>query len=527
MAQAQRRWPAAPEPWLAVRPWLAPQQRGWPQAGYSLSEILVASAISLLVIGSAGLALQSQLRSIRGSTALVTGRDSNATGLALLRAEVLRGHALLFRLGSSTVSDNLDSSSYTAAIGACAGLSGSRPFEPVFAIRSDTSTVPAIYGLSIGGNGTSYALRRCGPPIGGNTSPVLSTVIEGIAPMPCGDGRSRCASPGLDADGNASDLPGVLAGLSHTLGSDNTSPGRSARQPAFRFRTDSDHRLLQLIDPSGGGDAVEHSFTSSDPTGVSLQAPLYLSARVQSSTATSSTSTTSSTCLGCSFFGLPVRGTGLTFSLDGSSSMSACIAWAGASDLNPNNETRKYWNPGNAGDALSNAWISTARSCLKTRMQLLQQQMTQLLTNLPDSTQVQIVVRSVGGSNDRSWPSGAGWATLGAGNQRAEAIAFINSLSSGDPETWGATSNPWSPMRTAVLSSTVDTIYVVVGDLPNSDCYGNDWSSTVFESTCRNSITNLNSNRAQKVSIHSLSIGLDSNWLRTLSINNYGTYLRL
>lgn len=467
-------------------------------AGYSLSEVLVATAISGLVIGSAGLALQSQLRSIRGSSALIAGRDSNSTGLALLRSEIMRGDQLLFRQGSSTDRSNLDSSNYAAAMTTCQGLAGSQSFQATFGISTTSSTVPTIYGLSIGSNGTSYALRRCGPAIGGSSNPVLSTVLEGIAPMPCGDGRSRCAAPSLDAEGNAIDLPAKLAGLSHSLGSDNTSPVRTARQPAFRFRTDSERRQLELIDPSGSDDAVSNSFTSSDPTGVSLKAPLYLSARVlqqPSPATTASSSSGSSTCIGCSFFGLPIRSSGITFILDGSESMATCT--------------------------------TTIEPCPRTRMQLMQQQISQVLNNVSDSTLIQIVVRSNEGSNDRSWPSSTTWATIGAGNQRAEAIAFINSLSNGNPETWGTSSNPFAALEASLKNPNIDNAYVVLDDPPDRDCLGNNWGLTVYINSCLNTIISLQSSRAHKASIHSLSIGLESNWLRTMSINNYGTYLKI
>lgn len=483
-----------------ARPHPRPSGPGRTQAGYSLSEVLVATAISGLVIGSAALALQSQLRSIRGSTALLAGRDSNATGLTLLRSEIMRGDQLLFRQGSSTDPSNLDSSKYAAAMTTCQSMAGSQPFQAMFGISASSSTVPTIYGLSIGSNGTSYALRRCGPAIGGSnssSSAVLSTVLEGIAPMPCGDGRSRCAAPSLDAEGNATDLPRVLAGLSHTLSSDDTSPVRTARQPAFRFRTDSKRFQLELIDPSGSDDAVASSFTSSDPTGVSLQAPLDLSARVQSNAATPSSTSSSSSgnCSGCSFFGLPVRGSILTFILDGSFTMINCA----------NNK---------------------ASPCPRTRMQWMQQQMKQVVLNIPDSTQIQIVVRSKAGSNDRSWPPSKTWVPIGAGNNRAEAIAFINSLSDGASSSWGGDSNPFEALTASMGNPNVDNVYVVVDGVPDADCLGSTWNST-NERSCINTLSNQNAGRAKKLSIHSISIDLESSWLRSLSISNYGTYLKL
>lgn len=510
---------------------LIPRRRRRQDQGFSLSEVLVAAAVSAVVIGTAGLALQSQLRSIQGSSALITGRDTNATGLALLRLEVMRSSRLLFRQGNSSNSNNLDAGNHQAALTTCQTLAGNTPFQPVFGINQNGTTVPSIYGLGIGSNGTSYALRRCGPAIGGNSTPVLSTVIDGIAPMPCGDGRSRCAPPSLDGNGQAVDLPAVLAGLDHTLGSDRTSPMRGARQPAFRFRTDADHRQLELIDPSGPDDSVDQSFTSTDPTGVSLRAPLYLSARVLSNEATPVSAPTTCVCTNCTFFGVPVpvinpcidstSGTGLIFILDGSFTMSACSPGGRLSELNPNGEIRKYWDPS------LNAFESTARVCLSTRMEMVQLQMRQVLNTIPANTRILIVSFSgIGGTNSRSWPADNQLATIGSGNNRANAITFVNSLSAGDPETWGNNSNAWRPLAAAVGDITADAAFVVTDDLPDADDIGRPWSATV-EPLAIDNLVEENNERSKKLSINTVSIHLDSSWMRTLSIKAYGTYLKI
>ena len=498
-------------------------------AGFSLSEILVATAVSALVIGTAGIALQSNLRTIQGSSGLINGRDSNATGLALLRADVMRGTKLLFRQGSSAASDNLDASTYQAAISSCQTLAGSTPFNPVFGINQGSASRPVIYGLGLGLNGTSYALRRCGPPINSSVVVrVLSTVIEGIAPIPCADGRSTCPSPSLDANGNATDLPGQLAALSNTLGSDNSSPARSARQPAFRFRTDAERLQLELIDPTASGDGIDRSFTSTDPTGVSMRAPLYLTARVQSNEATQVLlRSIRGICTNCTLYGLPIAGERIYFILDGSFSMSTCTRWGRENDINPNNETRTYWNPGNGNDALSNAWISTSRVCISTRMQILQAQMRQALQNLdPDVSILLVAYSDSTGTNNRSWPANKTMMMIGAGSNRTEAIAFIESLDDGDPQRWGSSTNSWVPMQTAFNDKAADAAFVVTSNLPNLDYYGRVWNN----SRMNDSITpfiNINKTRTKKLSFNSIAIDLEVSWMRTLSNSAYGTYIKL
>ncbi|MFM8524266.1 MAG: PilW family protein [Cyanobacteriota bacterium] len=496
--------------------------------GFSLSEVLVATAISGIVISAAGVALQTNLRSIQGAIGLTSGRDGNATGLTLLRSEVMRASQLLFRQGSSEASDNLDGSAFLAPMTACRALAGSSAWNPVFGMSQGSATVPVIYGLGIGRNGTSYALRRCGPAtIGGHGSPVLSTVIEAIAPVPCGDGRSRCPLPGLDASGNATDLPAVLAGLSHSLGDDNSSPLRSARQPAFGFRTDAGRRQLELIDPTTGGDGITTSFTSTDPTGFSLRVPLYLSARVQSNAATTATGTTAATaCTNCSVYGLPVAGlTRIHFLVDGSDSMSACTTWGRESDVNP--DARPYWDP------LTNSWTTTTRLCLRTRMQTLQQQLKQVLQNLPADVELLLVSYSgnqqsgSSGINNRRWPADQSVRVIGSGTNRAEAIAFVDSLDDGDPRTWGASSNAWGPMETAFKDNLAKAVFVFSDDPPDLDYYGRAWGDPRRETESISVYTTLNRSRTQKLAFNSISIGRESSWMRTLSNNAYGTYITL
>lgn len=504
-------------------------------AGFTLQETVVVVAVTAIVVASAGFVLQSSLRTIQGSSGLILGRDSNATSLALVRTDVIRGTQLLFRQGNSTADDNLDAIYYQAAMSTCQSLAGSGIFNPVFGIRHEISyrfgpatQVIVIYGLGIGRNGTSYSLQRCGPPIGGTGGSVLSTVIESIAPVPCADGRTTCPAPARDAKGNATDLPALLLTLSHTLGADNTSPLRLPREPAFRFRTDGPRGLIELIDPTAAGDGVGWSFTSSDPTGVSMRAPLYLTARMQAAKVSSRDVLMSGyVCTNCNLFGLPIIGNRLYFVLDGSYTMSACTAWAGVNDVNPDGKLLTYWDPTNTSGNPSNAWISTSRVCLTTRMQTLQQQMRRVLQGLPGTTQVLLMAYTdSSGTNNRNWPANNVLATLGTGSNRNDAIAFIESLDDGNPRLWGANSRAWTQLLAAYRDTQADAVYLLTDGLPDLDYYGRIWSDLRQQDSIT-PYTNINRTRTKKLVFNSIALGFHASWMWEFSNQSYGTYLRM
>lgn len=467
-------------------------------SGFSLTEVMVGVAICALVVGAAAIALQSSLRTIRGSSSLSLGRDSNATGLALLRSDVVGGTQLLFRQGSSTDSDNLDGSRFQADMDACQALAGSTTFNPVFGIiPQNTDSPPVIYGLGLGLNGTTYSLRRCGSSVGGSSTPVLSTVIEGIAPVPCGDGRSACPSPRLDANGSASDLAAKLEALSNTLGADNTSPSRTEREPAFRFRTDASHRQLELIDATAVSDGIDSSFTSADPTGVSLRVPLYMTARVQSKESSPDPPSPPASCSTISLYGLPICGSRVYFILEGSESMGTCIV-----SMSPS-------------------------TCLSTRMQIMQEQMRRILRKLPDTTMVLLVAYSgTGGINNRSWPANRVPVMIGSSGNRVDAITFIESLDDKNPRLWGADGNPWDAMDLAYNDPLAEAVFLIADDNPDVGYNRKQWNNGNSPRDAVDAFEKINTRRSKPLPFDSIAIGSDIDWQRLLSLATSGTYVR-
>jgi hypothetical protein len=117
-------------------------------------------------------------------------------------------------------------------------------------------------------------------------------------------------------------------------------------------------------------------------------------------------------------------------------------------------------------------------------------------------------------------------ATIGTGSNRADAIAFIESLDDSDPRIWGANSNPWDPLKRAFNDTLADATFLIADDNPNIDYYGRVWNN----SRMNDSITpfiNINKTRTKKLSFNSIAIDLEVSWMRTLSNSAYGTYIKL
>lgn len=436
-------------------------------AAFTLQETLVATVIGTLVIGGAGVVLQSSLRRVQQSSTTALSRDSNASALALVRADVTGSKAILFRLGSDSSSGNLDGSAYAERMASCQALAGGAPFNPVFGLLRPDSDLPVIYGLGLGRNGTSYALQRCGPPAlspGSSTSLLLSPVIEGIAPVPCADSSSACPTPSLDATGSNPALSATLLALSNSLGSDNTTPVRSAGQPAFRIRTDDRHHLLELIDPTADTDGVVSSFTSADPTGVKQRAPLYLTARVSSDAITPPTP--QSTTIG-TFFGIPVSGLanrsslapGYVFVIDRSEAMSTCSIWGVISG----NSVKDYFNPKSQG------WFRSGRGCLQTRISAVQSQMLGLVNRFPDGSSVTICLVSKSNDPCQNFVIPA---------QRDSLSLMINKdFDAGNTIKWGDPANPWTAVNLGFDKSETVAIYHVTAGVPSQSSDGSAWPS--------------------------------------------------
>jgi hypothetical protein len=154
-------------------------------------------------------------------------------------------------------------------------------------------------------------------------------------------------------------------------------------------------------------------------------------------------------------------------------------------------------------------------------MESLQNELRNLLMSLPSTARISLqAFSSAGYLNHRTWNNG-NMAELNDTN-RASALAFVNSLSSGDVKRWGGTS-PWLTLDKAFANSSAKSIYFMTDGDPNNDRNGNAWSSADFQPTATTYL-GINNGRSIKLIVNTVSIGQDSPWLKLISDSASGTY---
>jgi hypothetical protein len=157
-------------------------------------------------------------------------------------------------------------------------------------------------------------------------------------------------------------------------------------------------------------------------------------------------------------------------------------------------------------------------------MESLQTEMRNILTSLPASTKISIqAFSSPGYLNHRNWNSGNLMELTDL--NRASAITFVNSLSSGDVTRWGGT-KPWDSLDKAVLDPDSKAIYFMTDGDPNNDRNGGSWTTSDFQPTATYYLGKNNA-RTVKLSINTISVGQDSPWLQLISSGSTGTYKKV
>ena len=165
--------------------------------------------------------------------------------------------------------------------------------------------------------------------------------------------------------------------------------------------------------------------------------------------------------------------------------------------------------------------MSTRRNCLVTRMESLQNELRNLLTSLPSAANVSLqAFSSPGYLNHRTWMNG-NMMPLTDSN-RSSALAFVNTLSSGDVTRWGGTS-PWSSLDKAMGVATAKSLYFMTDGDPNNDRNGGSWSASDYQRTA-NTYLNMNNSRSNRLTVNTVSIGQDSVWLKLISDGSSGVY---
>lgn len=211
----------------------------------------------------------------------------------------------------------------------------------------------------------------------------------------------------------------------------------------------------------------------------------------------------------CSFYGIPVNTSSIQIIVDGSGSMSSCITWG----TTTNASSRTYFN--------GSSYMSTKRNCLVTRMESLQNELRNLLTSLPSSASISLqAFSSPGYLNHRSWVNGSLMPLTDS--NRSSALAFVNSLSSGEVTRWGGTS-PWATLDKAMAATGAKSVYFMTDGDPNNDRNGGSWTTADFQPTA-NTYLNMNNNRTERLTINTVSIGQDSVWLKLISDGASGVY---
>lgn len=528
--------------------------------GFTTVELIVGVTMGTLIISASSMALRTTQTLISESEGKATLRQNTNNGLRLMRSEIERSMNLLVTRsqenqkedGVVTGQDANDPtdlmSNHSAVVDQCKALAGSQGFKPMFGINMVELDDPVIYGISLSNDRRGYALLRCGAPLKmdgtymGSKNAVteedseqyksgifISTILNNIGTIPCKliDLAESKKCPELQP------LKSILDNTSFSFSQGKTPP-RTVQEPAIRIQTDLNTKLVKFIDPYELDDNK-----SEDPYQISAsylentneaksqtKQNLYFAAfaRADKRVRFGYNATDSGEGQGYSggAFFQNITSSNLRFILDGSGSMSSCVAWSGEYG----NTRRRFYSP-------ERGYFRTYETCSFTRMEALQHEMIDIIQNLPDYTKIGLAAFSSDGYyNNKSWnKSKEGLVELGPANSetRQSAEDFVLSLSSNDPRYWGGTM-PWKSLNQAFADESTDTIYFLSDGKPNKDHQSGSWSSSDFDNVA-NHYVSLNASRVESgsksIKINSTSVGLDSEWMQLLSSRTTGEYIKV
>ena len=537
-------------------------------SGFSLNEVLIALAAGTLVIGAGALALRSTQTLIKSSGEKTNQRQNTVNGVRLMRSEIERSlHALVNGPPPDPELAYTDLSQYSSAIQECQaianGLSSTKGglspeqkanFAPLFGLKmADVSGNPILYGLGLGSTNSTFAIKRCGTPLGldgrydNDEEPFVATVVDGISMMPCltYDKDDQCIDenrPFPDKDISEINATQILQYL--TEGPDNeyryavnnnTTPTRKYLEPAFRFETDNSRKLIRVISPMNCDDSTEvcvenTQISVAGSSGASTRQDLLLTAYARADKRLMTPDGETGT-LGSEWF-RDVNSKNVRFLVDGSGSMSACMAWSfnEKGSLELGDTSRVFHTP--QGDPLyrGNSYESSRAICNETRMERLQRELSELIQQLPNDTRISLEVFSTPGYyNNRQWQkSKDGLVTLGDGDNRDSALEFVSSLDEAAGNTWGGT-NPWQGLSRSFSDTEADTLYFLSDGLPTTalSIPGEDASYSNQYRPAATYYANLNNSRQTKpLQVNATSVMLGSEWMENLAKNTSGNYIQ-
>ncbi|WP_255475927.1 VWA domain-containing protein [Synechococcus sp. BIOS-E4-1] len=499
------------------------------------------------------MALRSTQTLISEGQGKATLRQNTTNGLRLMRSEVERSMNLLVTRTDTTEGDDPEMdlmSNHADVVMLCKNNAGSQGFKPIFGINMVELEEPVIYGVSLSSNQRGYSILRCGAALNmdgtyqgskSGTSEAttsdetfesqlfISRVIDDIGTIPC-----RLDDLAEDEGCPAGQpLADVLEQSEFTFTQGKT-PARTFQQPAIRVQTDINTKLVKFIDPytlddSNTEDPYQISASYLEKTSdvkSSTKKDLHFAAfaradkRVRYGFNDTNGNQGDGYSGGAFFQNITSRN--VRFILDGSGSMSACVAWSGEYS----NSWRLFYDP-------NKGWFYTREICSFTRMEALQHEMIDIIKNLPDATKMGLAAFSTeDNDNNKTWaPSEENLVELGppTSETRQSAIDFVLSLSAGNPGSWGGTM-PWDSLDQAFGDSVTDTVYFLSDGKPNRDQDSNDWTNSDYDIVA-NYYAGLNASRVtngnRSIKINSTSVGLDSPWMQLLSSKTSGEYIKV
>jgi hypothetical protein len=502
-------------------------------SGFGLTETLVSLTAGVALISASAVALNSTSSLIRNQSNKADLRQNASNGVKLLRSEVERSLNII--INSDVTPPGLEHtdfnhSDYQPTLTSCNKVAQDQntPFKPIFGLKMADLNQPVIYGISINSNSDGYSLKRCGAPlmVDGRYRETedmnISAIINQIGVIPCWEkiGKTFCDDDKRQqltpkkSDGSAvKTLSEVINQMNLQFNEDKT-PIRTYMEPALRIMTDGSRKLVRFIDPNNNDADGETSYlVKEEKIGNSTHQALYFAGYARADKRLNGQGESSGVLNGAYFRNVSSKK--MNFLVDGSGSMSACILWGSGYG-----NWRIYWG--------GTYYFWSRKSCSLTRMESLQHELIALISDLPDDTQITLQsFSSEGYVNHRGWDeSEKGPVTLGDQGIRDSAIAFVNTLDDEERSyRWGGT-QPWKGLNHAFNLDQTDTLYFLSDGEPSINRHGGRWNNSDEDDTI-NYYAKLNSNRATSLKVNTISLGLQSTWMESLSTKTSGNYLQI
>ena len=534
--------------------------------GFTLPEFMMAIVAGSLLITGSGVALRSMSGVISNSTEKANARQNSVNGIKLLRSEVERSMNLLVfgetpsHLPDTDLANHVSDLEGTITpddgiVSYCENKATNegRYFKAVFGIKMVELANPVVYGLSTnysrtyGGDSYGYALVRCGVPLDINgqydkeASPYISLVLDNIAPIPCLKNKNSCEELKTIDEATEEERmklkTEILADLNvdfmptenSTSEPDAFTPYRTFQEPAIRFKTDHNRKVLAFEDPalSTEDEDPENLLDMSFLATRNSKQKIYMTAFARADKRLVRKNLDGLTLNGVYFnakIGKTVR-----FVVDASGSMDTCM-------------------------------IQSQKGCKRTRMASVKNELVQILTdlkNIAPYTKVGIEFFShKGGNNHRKWSFDQAndgvpeeLVEIGSDGALTDAEAMIQSIKpSGYTEPWNGLDAAFADQETTTVFLLSDGVPMFKGSRysqwPNArryiyeDLYAHwdktpdkdkncDWyNANCSWSSIASYYVDKNSVRPsyRQLKVHTVSIDLKSDWMEKLSQETGGSH---